>query len=242
MYYSHKTILLFDKGLLLYRLEDFRHLKVIYAEDDLKIAKNTIKTLELFFDNVIVATNGKEALEEFYKQKAHIVILDYVMPMLDGAKVASEIRKSDKKTPIFITSAHIDSEKLLKSISLNLIDYLEKPVSFSKLKDALCRSIESIVENGMLTQELGEGIYYNFLDKSIVNNLEVIKLTKHEYLFIEMLLDRRGNIVTSEEIEDLIFIGHVEPNTLRNMVYRLRKKINNSDIIITSKDIGYFIK
>ncbi|MEY4504066.1 MAG: hypothetical protein RL154_359 [Pseudomonadota bacterium] len=226
----------------MHKLENFRHLNILYAEDDLKIATNTIKTLELFFDNIIFVTNGADALKEFKKQKVHIVILDYVMPILDGASVAGEIRKSDKKTPIFITSAHIDSEKLLKSISLNLIDYLEKPVSLNVLKATLYKSIDSIIENGLLESELSDGIYYNFFDKNIINNLEVIKLTKNEYLFMEMLLNRRGNIIMNEEIEDIIFGGAIEQNALRNMVYRLRKKIKNSNVILTSKDIGYFIK
>lgn len=215
-------------------------LNILYAEDDSTMRINTSKTLELFCNKVFQVSDGKSALELFHKEPINILILDYVMPFMDGYSVATEIRKVDKDIPIFITSSYTEKEKLLSMIGLNIIGYLEKPINYDELMDTLKKCVDMLTYKGLIKSSLGEGVEYDYINKNIVVDSNIVTLSKHEYQFIEMLLRHRQSVVLINEIEEHIFSGYVEKNALRNMVYRVRKKINK-DIILTVKDIGYIL-
>jgi DNA-binding response OmpR family regulator len=222
-------------------MEILKNLNVLYAEDDELMRENISKTLSLFVGKVYKAENGKEALELFRCENIHIVILDFVMPFMDGYTVASEIRKIDSDIPIIIISSFTEKEKLLSMMRLNLISYLEKPLQLNDLTISLKQSLERLEQKGKLNISLSKNIIYDYnFKRLIINNKEVI-LTKHEYQFLEILINKSSMLVMIREIEDSIYDGYVLSNTLRNMVYRLRKKINE-DLIITVKDIGYILK
>jgi len=218
--------------------EILKNLNILYAEDDETMRLNTSKTLKLFCNKVYQVNNGSEALELFQNEPIHIVILDYVMPIMDGYSVAKKIRETDKDIPIFITSSYTEKEKLLSVIGLNVIGYLEKPIDFKELMKMLEQCVTLIEENGKLTSNLGYKVEYDFLSKNVTVKDKIVELTKHEYQFLEMLLKHKRSVLSTHQIEDMIFFGEVDPNTLRNMIYRLRKKIGK-DIIVTIKDIGY---
>ena len=88
---------------------------------------------------------------------------------------------------------------------------------------------------------MDENSYYSFITKKIIENDEEIILTKNEISFLELLLDKPNQLISKEIIENEVFKESVDENTMRNMIYRLRKKIS-SDIIVTIKDLGYLIK
>ncbi len=194
----------------------------------------------MFFKNVLIAEDGNEALEIYQNKKPNVVMLDYVMPNLDGYQTAKIIREMNKKIPIVLVSAFTDKEKLLNAIELNLIKYLEKPILYDDLVNVLNSVISSLEENNLILSKLDENSYYSFISKKIIKNNEEIILTKNEVSFIELLLDKPNQLITKEIIENEVFKESVDENTLRNMIYRLRKKID-SDVIVTIKDLGYLL-
>lgn len=222
-------------------MEILKSLNILYAEDDELTRKNTLKTLSLFVGNVFEAENGADALKLFRTENIHIVILDFVMPSIDGYTVALEIRKVDANIPIIITSSFSEKEKLLSVMGFNLISYLEKPLQLGDLLESLKQSVERLNQNGKLKIALSSNTEYDSICKQLIINGLQVPLSKNEYQFLEILLNKRSMLVAIRDIEDRIYDGEVAPNTLRNMVYRLRKKIPE-DLIITVKDIGYIVK
>lgn len=218
-----------------------KSLTVLYAEDDLVIQDSISRILKMFFKDVVIANDGKEAIENYNNKKIDILILDYVMPNLNGYETAKIVRKKDKKIPILITSAYTDKEKLLNAIELNLIKYIEKPILYDDLIKVFENIIKYMEENNLLQIKLDENIYYSFVDKNIIKNGEKITLTKNEVLFLELLLEKPNHLISKNIIENSVFKASVDENTLRNMVYRLGKKID-TDTIATIKDLGYIIK
>ena len=216
-------------------------LSILYAEDDLVIQESISRILKIFFKEVFVANDGNEALEIYQKQKIDVIMFDYVMPNLDGYQTAKIIREINKKIPIIIASAYTDKEKLLNAIELNLIKYLEKPILHEDLINAFNSVILSLEENNLVLSKLDEDMYYSFITKSITKNNQEIVLTKNEVAFLELLLDKPNQLVSKEFIENIVFKESVNENTIRNMVYRLRKKLDNESIV-TIKDLGYLIK
>jgi DNA-binding response OmpR family regulator len=202
-----------------------KSLTVLYAEDDLVIQDSISRILKMFFKDVVIANDGKEAIENYNNKKIDILILDYVMPNLNGYETAKIVRKKDKKIPILITSAYTDKEKLLNAIELNLIKYIEKPILYNDLIKVFENIIKYMEENNLLQIKLDENIYYSFVNKNIIKNGEKITLTKNEVLFLELLLEKPNHLISKNIIENSVFKASVDENTLRNMVYKLRKKL-----------------
>jgi DNA-binding response OmpR family regulator len=218
-----------------------KNLNILYAEDDENIRASTQKTLELLFDNVYVAKDGAQALELFSSEFIHIVLLDYVMPKKDGYQVAKEIRKHNKHLSIIISSGYSEKDKLLNAIELHLVKYLIKPVQYDQLSEVFEEAIEILSDNNMLITPISEGMRYDYVNKRLMVEENKVILTKQEIKFIELLLEKRGLIVSKSEVERTVFDDNVETNTLRNMVYRLRKKIGKN-LVVTVKDSGYYIQ
>ncbi len=216
-------------------------LTILYAEDDAIVSKNIAEALAIFANKVISVKNGAEAIEMFQKNMCHIVFLDYVMPLIDGNNVAQMIRETDSSVPIFILSSHVNKEKLLSAIKIGITDYLEKPIGFDRLYSALMDAVQKIIDSGKLKVRLSDGIEYNYIEKSLYTPTTCERLTKNEYQLLETLIERPLSLISKEEIEQKLFKGDVEPNTMRNLVYRLRKKIP-ADVIITIKDLGFMFR
>jgi DNA-binding response OmpR family regulator len=222
-------------------LNILKSLSILYAEDDSVIQNSISRILKMFFKEVYIANDGNEALEIYQNNKIDVIMLDYVMPNLDGYQTAKLIREINKKIPIILISAYTDKEKLLNAIELNLIKYLEKPILHDDLINVFNSVISFLEENNLLFTKLDETSSYSFITKKIIKNDEEIILTKNEVIFLELLLDKPNQLISKETIEDKVFKESVDENTLRNMVYRLRKKLD-LEIIINIKDLGYLIK
>ncbi len=219
-----------------------KSLNILYAEDDRIVRESFAKVLGIYFDEVVVAKDGSEALKIFQSQSINVVLLDYVMPFLNGYEVAKEIQKINKSVPIVMASAHTDKDKLLKVMDLHLIKYLEKPIVQDQLLTVLKSVIKHLDEHNLLVKRLDQNLCYNYVTKTITNTEnQTIQLSKHEVCFLELLLSSPGFLISKEIIEERIFGTNVDENTLRNMVYRLRKKLD-TEAIVTVKDLGYLLK
>ena len=82
---------------------------------------------------------------------------------------------------------------------------------------------------------------YSFVTKNIIKDNIEMSLTKNEVSFIELLLDKPNQLISKEVIEDKVYKENTDENTIRNMVYRLRKKLDTQSIV-TLKDFGYLLK
>lgn len=223
-----------------------KELNILYAEDDKYIREKIESILRILFANVFVAPNGARALELYSKNRIDIVLLDYVMPIMDGYDVSKMIREQDKTVPIIISSGFTDKDKLLKIIELNYIQFIEKPIMFDELNTAISKALDILAETNKLVAKLADNLQYSYIKKSIYKQntdtlSEEIPLSKKEVLLVELLLSKRNQLFTKSAIEERVFMTSVDENTMRNLVYRLRKKIG-IDFIITIKDLGYMIK
>lgn len=219
-------------------LATLNQLTVLFADDD-DVLRDTIgETLSMFFKHVILAKNGLEAYEKFQQKNAHVVILDISMPMLNGLAVAQKIRELDNQVPILIMTSYKEESQLMAAIKLNLVDYLLKPVNFQLLKEALLACSTQIIRSGRLLQTLKNGTEYHILSNTVTSDAGVFTLTKNERLFLEMLLKRRGQLIRIDEVEHQLGDEDYSHAGLRNLVYRLRKKLGK-EAIVSVKDLGY---
>lgn len=115
------------------------NIAILYVEDDAATRDEVVQFLRRHTDDVIVACDGREALEAYARKKPDIVVTDIRMPVMDGLQMAQEIKSRDHDAKIIMTSAYLDTEYLLKAIELGVDGYVMKPVDTDKLLAAINR-------------------------------------------------------------------------------------------------------
>ena len=110
---------------------------VLYAEDEVGVRQNVSEMLSLFFKRVYLAKDGIEAYELFLEKRPDLIITDIKMPLMDGIELAKKIREREPKAQILIISAHTEVDYMLDAIELSLVRYIVKPITETKLIDAL---------------------------------------------------------------------------------------------------------
>jgi len=210
----------------MYILKDYR---ILYAEDESIIRINIAQQLEAFFQNVIVAKDGEEALSLFKQKRPNVVMLDINMPKMDGLEVARYIRMIDQNIPIIMLTAYTESTLLLDAIDLHITKYLVKPVSKAKLKEALLEVSKKVKESTILHVILAENCHWHKEEKNLYYNGMKIELTLKEKSLLSLLIQKHKQNTSLEEIiahvwEDK-YMEEVSTDTVKKLVSNLRKKL-----------------
>ncbi|MEA3330637.1 MAG: EAL domain-containing protein [Campylobacterota bacterium] len=117
-------------------------LKLLYVEDDAMARKSTLSILEEFFDNILVAVDGKDGVEQYRQNKIDLIITDINMPRLNGLDMIRKIREFDSEIAIFILSAYNESDFFIDSIKLDIEGYLLKPIDTKQFFSVLQKIID----------------------------------------------------------------------------------------------------
>ena len=206
-------------------------MKLLYAEDEEGIRKPMANTLAYYLKEVLEARDGEEALDIYYEQRPDIILTDLRMPRKDGLDMVKEIRKNDKKTPILMITAHTDKEYLLSAIELKIEKYLIKPIALNELLSGLRLCVSEIESGRSLFLEC-KNCKFDFKNRRILHEGgKETELTHKESDFLELLLRKKGMIVSYEEIELNVWKEEfMSIAALRTLVKSLRKKLPNSSI------------
>lgn len=203
---------------------EFLQLTLLYVEDDDVIRQNAVEYLSSYFKEVYEAKDGQEGLECYEDHKPDMIITDIEMPRLNGLAMAKKIRKRDKSTPIIITTAYTDTEYLMQAVELQLIKYIVKPINSKKLSEALNLLVEHLSINSIIT--IDKQTYYDSLNKSLMIDHDLIKLTHKELQLLDLLAKNHHRVVNYEEIENTIWYDDVmTKDALRALIRTLRQKL-----------------
>ncbi|MEA2017808.1 MAG: response regulator transcription factor [Campylobacterota bacterium] len=215
--------------------------KVLYAEDEKGIRQNIVEVLELFFQKVVDVNDGLEALAEIGYSSYDVLMFDISMPNMDGLEAIKEIRKTNKKIPIIILSAHAEQEYLWKAVELKITKYLTKPYDKDTLVKALEQvSLELVDFNTKIN--LSKDCIYNPCAKIVCYGDEHIKLSKNESRLLEYFIKKENQTVTFDEIYDYIWEFEVpSKEAIKSIVKELRKKIGK-DLIKNIYGTGYMLE
>ena len=212
-------------------IDKTKDLSALYVEDDPRVRNATLDILKHFFKQIHVAEDGQEGLALFEAHTIHLVICDIRMPKMNGLELATQIRKTDTKVPIFITTSHSDREELIRAIPLNIADYLIKPFTFDRLQEALRICVQRIEENGVLTVRFADQIRYNPIAQEITTPEGALKISGKEQALLELFIRFRGRLVSREQIEECIYGEEFMTDaSLKNLIYKLRQKLGKSAI------------
>lgn len=225
--------------------------KILIIEDDPDIRRILKIYLEGESYEVWEAENGAEAMKQLAKQP-DLVILDLMLPDIDGLSICKSIRQKYLYPVIMVTAKDADRDKIL-GLSYGADDYITKPFNplevVARVKAQL-RRYKEYSENTVDTDTIYyKGLILNKKSKKISINGSEIKLTPTEFKILEVLLERKGEVLSGEELFHLIWEDdyYSKPtNTVTVHIRNLREKMGDSyekpEYIKTVWGVGYIIE
>ncbi|OUC03702.1 DNA-binding response regulator [Bacillus thuringiensis serovar medellin] len=218
-----------------------KNYQILVVEDDQEIQELIKQFLMTQQYKVIVASDGLEGMKQFNKQSFDLILLDVMMPNLNGFEVAKMIR-SQSNIPIIMLTALEEEQDQMKGFDLGIDDYITKPFSFHvlmrRVEAVLRRSNNQSTDNHFVFRELHvDGDAY----KVYVNKTEVTLTTK-EFEILQLLLQNEKKVLTRENIVEKIWGYEYAGDTrmIDTHMKNIRKKLD-IPYIKTVKGIGYKI-
>jgi len=207
---------------------------ILYAEDDLAVQKSTTEYLQRFFKEVVVANDGREALQLYKKCQVDVLLLDIEMPHVDGLSVATQIRQSNETIPIVMLTAFTEVDLLLKATELNLCTYLVKPLKSKAFKEALQKVHTKLTKLRGDTLTLPEGYSWNIKEEVLYKDNTPIELSTKERILLSLLMKNRQKSVSFEEIMSVVwedeFEKEISKQSVKLQITLLRKKLPQNSI------------
>jgi DNA-binding response OmpR family regulator len=220
--------------------------KVLIVDDDVTLARFLS---EFFVEDgfqTVTALNGAEALRQAYKEHPDIVILDVMMPGMDGWEVCARLREMSRIPIILLTGKTTEADKL-RGFRLGIDDYVTKPFSFAELA-ARVRAVlaRSQTEEQLEQNELVFGdLVVDLAKKQARRGADVISLTPTEYRLLEHLANHKGRAISEAELAQQVWGNYREEDTnaVRRYIWLLRQKIEinpaHPRLILTVRGFGY---
>jgi two-component system alkaline phosphatase synthesis response regulator PhoP len=203
--------------------------RILLVEDEEHL-RDTIKlNLELEGYTVVATGDGLEALNTVREGRFNLVILDIMIPTMNGLDVCERIRLENRDTPILVLSAKNSSDDRVKGLKLGANDYLTKPFN---LEELLLR-VGILVRSGLKGTEKEKELYkYRFGDNevdfstfTVTNSKGSFQITKRETMLLKLLIEKKDQVVSREQILEKVWGYDVFPSTrtIDNFILAFRK-------------------
>lgn len=212
---------------------------ILIIEDEAGIYNFLKQGLEEEDFKITVATNGKQGVELFQSVKPDLILLDWMLPKMNGIEVCRSIREKNKDIPIIFLTAKDTVQETIEGLKCGANDYIKKPFSFEELLERI--KIHFRNKKQILT--LGD-ISLNQQTYEVKVKSSDISLTQREFELLEFLMKNKGSVCSRDEIIDKVWGINFEYDTgvIDVFINAIRKKLNmdkNDGYIKTIRGVGY---
>jgi two-component system OmpR family response regulator len=222
-------------------------MRILVVEDDDKIASFIVNGLKQSGFSVDAAVDGEAALSLCASLTYDAVVLDVMLPKLDGLSVIRRLRLDKSLVPVLLLSAMASVDNRVAGLQAGADDYLTKPFAFSELLarvQALIRRATHVAEPTTLA--VGD-LSMNLLTREVIRAGQNIELQSREFALLELLMRHPGRPITKTMILEHIWDYSFDPqtNVVDVLAHRLRSKVEKgfpSKIIHTIRGVGYVLK
>ena len=226
--------------------------KALVVDDEKLIVKGIKFSLEQDGYEVDVAYDGSEALKMANEKEYDIVLLDVMLPEMDGMEVCQAIREFSEMPIIMLTAKGTDMDKIL-GLEYGADDYITKPFSPREVIARIKANLRKFDKNKSAEEEqknqIAVGSLILDLDKfeAIVRGTTVTDLTRREFEVLKFLAQKPGQIVTRETLLEKVwgyeYYGDIRTVdvTVRRIREKIEKNTSNPKIIITKRGVGYYL-
>ncbi len=224
-------------------------MRLLIVEDEPEVLSYIVKGMKEAGHTVDTATNGKNGLFLATTEQYDLLIIDRMMPELDGLTVIKTLRGAGNNTPVLILSALGEVDDRVKGLRSGGDDYLVKPFAFAELlarSEILARRVQNNPASGETSLYAGD-LALNLLSRKVTRGQNEIELQTREFKLLEYLLRHKGQIVTRTMLLEHVWDYHFDPqtNVIDVHISRLRRKIDensHTSLIQTVRGAGYIIK
>ena len=221
-------------------------MKLLVIEDSERLRRSLGHGLRQAGFAVDLTGDGREGLAFAEVNDYDVIILDLMLPGMDGLAVLRTLRRKERKTHVLILSARDQVQDRILGLELGADDYLVKPFAFEEL----CARVRALIRRRYETKNpwirVG-GVEIDTAQQKVLRDGEPVALTPTEYALLELLALRRGRVVTREQILAQIYESEtdVASNVVEVLVCSLRKKVQPAGappVIVTRRGSGYLIE
>ncbi len=223
-------------------------MRILLVDDEENIREVVKLNLELDGYEVVTAADGKKAIQRFQEEHFDLLILDVMLPEIDGFSIAEQVRLSNLDVPIIMLTAKDSAQDRVTGLRRGADDYLTKPFNLEELLLRVQKLLYRKVKSSELTPEqfnFGEN-HINFVtfDVKSLNNGD-FALTKKEAMLLKLLVDRKNEVVSRQQILQSVWGYDVFPSTrtIDNFILSFRKYFEqdpaNPKHFLSIRGVGY---
>lgn len=221
-------------------------MRILVVEDERRMAELLRRGLTEEGHSVTVAFDGREGLSMAEGYPFDLIVLDVMLPGLDGFTLARRLRAGRNQTPILILTARDATADVVEGLDTGADDYLTKPFSF----EVLFARVRAVSRRGHIAQPVclqSGDLTLNQSSREVARGTRQISLTRTEFAILELLLRNAGRVVSRDTLIENVWgiDSEIENNTLDAFVRLLRTKIESRDeakLIHTVRGVGYLLR
>ena len=221
-------------------------MRILVVEDESRMAELLRQCLDEEGHAVSVAFDGTTGLRMAEAGPFDLLVLDILLPGLDGLNVARRLRQARNRTPILLLTARDSTHDIVTGLDAGADDYLTKPFSV----EVLLARVRALGRRGPIAQPIRFEVADLVLDqgaRTVARGGRPVALTRTEYAILELLMRNAGRVVTRETLLESIWGGEsdVESNTLDAFLRLLRTKVEapgEAKLIHTVRGFGYMLR
>jgi two-component system response regulator MprA len=225
--------------------------RILVVDDEPAVRESLVSSLTFEDYEVGIAVDGLDALSELDRCTPDLVILDVLMPRLDGLTTCRRLRARGETLPVLMLTARDTIGDRVTGLDAGADDYLVKPFEL----DELLARVRALLRRSVLTARPDDdggdgavlgygGLRMNTLTREVTRDGRALSLTRTEYALLEMFLDHPRQVLTREQILETVWGFDFEPasNSLDVYVMYLRRKTGEPRLINTVRGIGYVLR
>ena len=221
-------------------------MKILLAEDEVDLNNVVTRYLKKNGYSVDSVLDGEEALDYLEYSEYDLVILDIMMPKVDGFEVIKKLRDKGNHTSVLMLTARDSADDKVKGLDLGADDYIVKPFDFNELMARIRAVVRRKYGNSSNKLVIGD-LILDTSEKSVTRAGKQIELTGKEYEVLEYLMQSKNRILSREQIKEHVwdFDYEGDSNIIDVLIKNIRKKIDieaGKQIIYTKRGLGYVIK
>jgi DNA-binding response OmpR family regulator len=221
-------------------------MKVLIIEDSVRLRRALGEGLRRSGFTLDLTADGKEGLAYAHINEYDVIILDLMLPKLDGLSVLKQLRDEGNRSQVLILSAKDQVQDRVRGLELGADDYLVKPFAFEELVARIKTLVRRTHDLKNPKIKIGQ-IEIDLARREVATGIQKLALTPSEYNLIEYLALRTGRVISKSQLEQWLYNSDSETssNVIEVLVSNIRKKlrcIGAPDIIKTKRGFGYYVE
>ena len=222
--------------------------RILLVDDEPILIKGLKYTLEKDGYEILTAYDGEEALQVFHSNPVDLILLDVMLPKIDGIMVCQRIRETSNVPIIMLTAKGEDMDKIL-GLEYGADDYMTKPFNIlevkARIKTILRRTAPAVPAEDQKTIKVRD-LTVNAINRSVTLDGKDIRLTAKEFDLLSLFINNRGRVFSREEMLDAVWKNDYtgDERTVDVHIRRLREKVERNptqpEFIFTKWGVGYY--